>query len=289
MANYNKKHKKKKIEANYIPPYEADILNIPIEKLALREVTYDLLKKANFNILQDLLKREEKDFYKIMTFNKKNLFDLKSALIKLKVDLKPSSEQSKEVKVEVIDNNNLNKNKNVKNNTLIKAKEEKAEIIEAYIEEKPERKPPVVEKEPIVLDKYLKISKNELWGFSDRQGKEVIPPIYDSVFNFSEDLCCVEKDELFGFIDRKGDLVIPIIYDCACSFSKGLACVFKKDLCGYIDKNHNIIIDFKFDAGTSFEDKSCRVKKDGKWAQLNLNDRENEPQEFALYTLRWIN
>ena len=82
----------------------------------------------------------------------------------------------------------------------------------------------------------------------------------------------MEKDELFGFIDRKGEEIVPAVYECALSFSEGLAMVCKNGKCGFIDKNNQTVIDFKYDAATSFENGSCRVKKDGKWGELKLSD-----------------
>ena len=48
-------------------------------------------------------------------------------------------------------------------------------------------------------------------------------------------MCC-GKDELFGFIDRKGEEIVPAVYECALSFSEGLAMVCKNGKCGFIDK-----------------------------------------------------
>ena len=257
MANNkkSKRNKRKRVKSAYNPPYSNDILSTPLEKLKLQENTYQLLKNAGYTSLKEILSGEEKDFYKIIRFNKKNLADLKSSLIPFKAELKPSGEQ-------VADNS--------------KKPEGKKATIDAAAKETPAQ------------DKFVKISKGGKWGFADRQGKEVIKAVYDNVFYFNEELCCVEKDELFGYIDREGNEVIPIQYDCACSFSEGLACVFKRDLCGYIDKQNNVVIEFKFEAGTPFEEGAARVKKDGKWAELKL---KSSPADKGInsYTLRWIN
>jgi hypothetical protein len=130
------------------------------------------------------------------------------------------------------------------------------------------------------IDKYIKINRNGKWGFVHRSGKQtVIQPIYDDVFTFKEDLCCVEKDSLFGFINRKGIEVIPIEYECALSFSEGYACVYKDGRCGYIDTNNQVVIKFEFEAGTSVEGGSCRIKKNGKWGEMSITDPTS---------IRWI-
>jgi hypothetical protein len=42
------------------------------------------------------------------------------------------------------------------------------------------------------------------WGFIDKTGKEVIPPVYDYVGAFYEGLARVEKNRKCGFIDKTG-------------------------------------------------------------------------------------
>ena len=82
------------------------------------------------------------------------------------------------------------------------------------------------------------------YGYIDREGKEVIPLIYDGAFNFSEGLARVAIEdsgkEKCGYIDTTGKEVIPLIYDGAYSFSEGLAMVGMEDSegdikWGYID------------------------------------------------------
>lgn len=426
----NKKFKKKpnhNLTDNYTPPFDANALTKPIESLNLNEITLNLLKGANNNTILDLVKKTEKDYYRIMTFNKKNLLEV---INKLKVQgfhLKPMpevkpievvSDQKIENKIEkplvsnvnnvkkenldnrkekvnskeFIDNkkerlnnkefkertdnrpfqknneqnkNNLdkpklninkplnsktfddrsdfsfnknfeNKNKNYNNSSadnnrnnekvkhldalklnpitlkLVKSsgirnidellirgekelmkikgfkKRDLFHILEQLavlgfsmptedVDVKPKRPTrEIIKEEP---DIYVKVNKNGKWGFLDRNNKQVIAPLYDEVFCFKDDVCCVELNEKFGYINRAGEVIVPITYDCACSFSEGLACVYKNNKCGYIDKENNVVIDFIFDAGTPVIDRNCRVKRDGKWGELFI-DNPNE--------IRWI-
>lgn len=249
--------RKKAPQNNYKPPFDDGVLNTPVNALSLRlPNTLELLVGAGIKKLGDLLVKEEKDLYKIHTFNKKNLFDVKNALSARNLHLKPAQSAQKDTQT---------KDKQKKDGSS-KAKKDKRQ------------KKPSAPKIP--QDIYVKINKGGKWGFSDRSGKIVIAPVYDEVFNFKEDVCCVEKDELFGFIDRKGKEIVPAVYECALSFSEGLAMVCKNGKCGFIDKNNQTVIDFKYDAATSFENGSCRVKKDGKWGELKLSDPD---------TVRWIN
>ncbi|HHU43197.1 MAG: WG repeat-containing protein [Bacillota bacterium] len=240
----NPRRKKKKPVDNYKPPFDKKILEEPIESLKFKvDNTLELLKSGGLRNLGDIVRREEKDFYKIFKFKKRNLIDVIKAIKPKKLYLKPSQKETAE--------------------STPQPKEKKSH--------KPKKAP---------ADIYVKFNKGGKWGFTDRNGKVVIPPQFDEVFSYKEDLCCVEKDERFGFIDREGVEVVPIIYECALSFSEGLACVFKGGKCGYINKENEVVIDFQFDAGTSVENGKCHIKRDEKWGELTISDPAN---------IRWIN
>ena len=119
-------------------------------------------------------------------------------------------------------------------------------------------------------DDFVKFQRGGKWGFKNKQGMEVIPPIYDEVFNFKEDFACVERKQLFGYINRQNELVIPYKYVCASSFSEGYACVSDEEKCGYINKEGEVVVPFKYEAGTAVKDGLAHVKLDGKWGTLNI-------------------
>ena len=69
----------------------------PVNALSLRlPNTLELLVGAGIKKLGDLLVKEEKDLYKIHTFNKKNLFDVKNALSARNLHLKPAQSAQKD-------------------------------------------------------------------------------------------------------------------------------------------------------------------------------------------------
>lgn len=284
MAYYNKKRKKnKKVEDNYQPPFEQSILGQKVEILGLRQNTLELLQGSSVALLNDLLKKSEKDLYKIKTFNKKNLLDVNKALEKRKLFLKPLDNVEGENKpVEKALVAAPTKNEKKKNDNK-KAPEPKfADISEAKTKKEHEKLRPKKTVPVDVKDIYVKINKNGLWGFQERAtGKEIIKPAYTDVFLFKEDLCCVELEEKYGYIDRAGKFVIEPRYDMAASFSEGYACVYVGEKCGYIDKEGNVIVPFDFDAGTAVSAASCRVKRNGQWGELNFSD--GKPME-----IRWI-
>jgi hypothetical protein len=125
------------------------------------------------------------------------------------------------------------------------------------------------------------VVKDQMGGFMDRQGKVVIEPRYPNFVSggsdFSEGLAVfVDENELCGFIDTDGNEVIPAQYIMACPFSEGLALVattytgdleqtmngigMPEDLgWGYIDKSGAMVIEPRFTMADSFHDGLARV------------------------------
>jgi len=77
----NPRRKKKKPVDNYKPPFDKKILEEPIESLKFKvDNTLELLKSGGLRNLGDIVRREEKDFYKIFKFKKRNLIDVIKAI-----------------------------------------------------------------------------------------------------------------------------------------------------------------------------------------------------------------
>lgn len=278
MAN-KRYRKRKKVVDNYKPPFDESILNEPVENLVFRtENTLSLLQSGGIKTIGDVLKREDKDFYRIFTFKKRNLLDVKGAARARKLFIKPTPiVESKETPTQSADDNNSPAERNQPRRKTPRNRNENIQTqTKTQRQQRPKRKP--IPQPP--ADIYIKVNKGGKWGFTDRSGTIVVQPLYDEVYSYKNDLCCVEQNDLFGFINREGDEVVPIHYELALSFSEGLACVYKGGLCGYINDKNDIVVDFKFDAGTSFEEGSCRVKRDGKWGELKIDDVSH---------VRWIN
>lgn len=51
------------------------------------------------------------------------------------------------------------------------------------------------------------------WGFVDKDGIEIIPIIYDRVFDFNNGFAIIYKDRKYGIINESGTLIVPPIYD----------------------------------------------------------------------------
>lgn len=80
------------------------------------------------------------------------------------------------------------------------------------------------------------------WGYVNKDGKEVVPLIYDFAGCFCEGLGRVLKDKKWGFIDKNGDIVIPLKFEAVHQFINGMAVFMEDNKMGFIDSNGKEVI-----------------------------------------------
>ncbi|MBN9396640.1 MAG: WG repeat-containing protein [Candidatus Melainabacteria bacterium] len=71
--------------------------------------------------------------------------------------------------------------------------------------------------------------KGKGWGYIDKRGIFVTPPIFDDCLEFSENMAAVWKNGKVGFLNQTGKLAIPCRFERARSFSCGLARVYLRN------------------------------------------------------------
>lgn len=318
MANkkryYNNRSKKQNQESviEQTAKFSQEQLALSTEDLGISEATRELLAKNRILTAADLVKRTEKDMYKVQGLNKKILFEVKDALKAKDMSLRPEPPKPKTDNVQnaktpqntqkeqSADVNGDQKRKNDKKQNSQKSEKldrrtnddtnAKAERTSKFglsdrASSKPQNKQNQTVKqndkksqksekltEPLKQGQWRKVLKGGKWGYSDGF-KIVIPTMYDEIFAFKEGLASFEIDEKCGYIDEQNNVVIPLDYDTAMSFSEGLAMVCRGEKCGYINKNNEVVIPFEFDAATPFENGEAKVKKDGKWGTITTEGK----------------
>lgn len=120
---------------------------------------------------------------------------------------------------------------------------------------------------------------NDKYGFINKTGKIIVPPIYYEAGEFSEGLAYVKNEErLCGFIDTTGNFVIEPKFYNATFFSEGLAAVVipegtdGKGYWAYIDNSGKIVIklsNFYPYNPPPFSDGLALFFKDGKWGYID--------------------
>lgn len=132
-------------------------------------------------------------------------------------------------------------------------------------------------------DLFLVREENKV-GYVNKQGRVVIPFIFDDGDVFFEGFARVKINQKWGFIDTRGKFVIPEQFDYVGNFSSGLAAVFvdkdrnKNPFYGYINSIGTIVIPIKYEFDMaaldldfiSFSDGIARIRVEGKDSYLNL-------------------
>lgn len=86
------------------------------------------------------------------------------------------------------------------------------------------------------------------YGLINSAGDEVLPCIYDYIYNYRNGLKEVKKDGKYGIIDQTGHEVIPCVYDAlGSSLSDGLIYAKQNGKYGFINLKGETIIPFKYD------------------------------------------
>ena len=97
--------------------------------------------------------------------------------------------------------------------------------------------------------------KNKRYSYINKLGITVISPhVWERCGDFHEGMAWIQQDELCGFIDKTGKNVIPCQWGWCKDFHEGLAAV-RKEGCwdwGWIDKNGNVVIDCKWEGAGDF-------------------------------------
>lgn len=294
--NKNKKPLSQQNEAAVDVFYTADQLSVSVRDLGIGESLCELLEKNRVATAGDLVRRTEKDMYRVQGFNKKMLFEVRDALKKagmaFRAEVQKKPEQNAKPEQNTKPEQNAKKEQSADKNGAQRAKDggamggdarsskfgladrrgDRGNKPQQAQKQAPQQHRPEKLTAPLAVENWRKIMKGGKWGFSDGF-KTVIPAMYDEVFCFKEGLASVEIDGKCGFIDSENNIAVPFDYDIAMSFSDGLAMVARGEKCGYINKNNEVVIPFEYDAGTPFEDGEAKVKKEGKWATVTKENK----------------
>lgn len=120
---------------------------------------------------------------------------------------------------------------------------------------------------------------DNLIGFINSDGKEIIPVIYSNLDNYpiGEGYRHAERNGKWGLIDAAGKEVIPFIYERLVAYTnyKNKALVKKDSKWGMIDFKSKVLIPIEYE-NLSFINKDhtlLGVKIDGKWGLMDYNQK----------------
>ncbi len=100
-----------------------------------------------------------------------------------------------------------------------------------------------------------KVGKDGKVGYVDKNGNEIIKPVYADGLTFTNGLVAVKKDLKWMFLDSTGTAVTDAVFDYAMSFdSSGMAPVEMNGLYGYIGRNGKMAIECRFNCARNFSE-----------------------------------
>jgi hypothetical protein len=109
---------------------------------------------------------------------------------------------------------------------------------------------------------YAPVRKGTIWGFVDSTGKVLVEPQYADAASFREGLAAVKKEGKWGYINYTGKFIIEPRFENARSFCEGLAAVTNaKGFWGYIDHQGQLVIPHSYDFADNFENGEAKVIK----------------------------
>lgn len=130
-------------------------------------------------------------------------------------------------------------------------------------------------------------SVKSLYGLFHKDGKEIIPCMYDQIKFLNENLIVLQKDNLEALYNYKGQALTDFIYMVFGDFKDGLAKVRKGNLFGFINENGKIVIPIKYDLCNDFNNGLAIVMINSKWYAINKNGKalvkKNTYEEVKKY------
>lgn len=144
------------------------------------------------------------------------------------------------------------------------------------------------------------VVQNNLVGFIDKTGKEVVPPKYNATNHFYDGLCAVNlgaratlnqspSGGKWGYIDLTGKEVVPVKYDEVTTwFNQGLAPVKLNGNWGAVDKTGKVVVPIQYDAVGEFPSRGeavASVMLDGKYGFVNSMGKEIFPCKSEKKTI----
>lgn len=108
------------------------------------------------------------------------------------------------------------------------------------------------------------VKKNGKWGFVDRKNKLVIPFKYDDTHGFFEKRAAVKLNNKWGFIDEDGNMIVKNMYEYVFSYNEMRAVVFNNGKYGFIDYYGKEIVEPSYDDLTNFSSGIAIAAKDAK-------------------------
>ena len=128
------------------------------------------------------------------------------------------------------------------------------------------------------------VGKGNKHGFVDKNGKVVVPLIYDEALTFSDGLAAVMQNNKWGYLDSTGKMVVELQYSEAMSFHNGMAVVVKGGNYGFINEKGTVVIPFEFGGARGFSADGLApvMNAKGKWGYIDKKGKVVIPFKYGF-------
>ncbi len=298
MANKKRYYKNRSQKSNQesinqqTARFSQEQLALSTEDLGLCEATRELLAKNRIQTAADLVKRTEKDMYKVQGLNKKILFEVVDALKSKDMCLRkepPKVQNPGNTQGGAAQQNA--KNEQSVDASLSEQKRRNDKKVKVQKDDKADAK-------SNVADKNVRNERSSKFGLSDRatakpQNKQSQNPKQNEKKSQKQEKLTeplkpgqwrkVLKGGKWGYSDGF-KIVIPTMYDEIFAFKEGLASVELDEKCGYIDEENNVVIPLDYDTAMSFSEGLAMACKGEKCGYINKNNEVVIPFEYDAAT-----
>lgn len=125
------------------------------------------------------------------------------------------------------------------------------------------------------------VRKDDKWGYIDATGAWAIQPTFDRVKEFNSDRALVQKpDDSWGYIDKTGQDITTPVPDKYYNYNDGVALFKKNELVGLMDVNGKMIIEPTYSAIKNFHEGQARIEQNDKWGMIDKNGKVTIKPEY---------
>jgi len=116
---------------------------------------------------------------------------------------------------------------------------------------------------------------NDKYGYKDKNGKEVVAPIYELAYPFAEGMAAVRLKGRYGYLNETGMVVVEPKYDFTWHFIGGFAAVNLSGKFGFIDKSGKEVVPLIYEDANNYHGNCCykgmaHVREKGKWKIIKI-------------------
>ncbi len=119
------------------------------------------------------------------------------------------------------------------------------------------------------------IRMDNKFGLINRQGYEIVAPVYDNIHLFNKGYAAVSKNGKWTFVNKQGKRLTPLRYDWVGSFEQGMAAVMINDQWGLLNEQGFEVVPTAYEAVKLDQDGNIWVQANGSWKRYNSNVTSN--------------